>query len=82
MEEIYLLATRDKEVKELFALVHTNQENAYRKAVGPREGDRVKKELESIYIPRAKRTFENEALKKKILEEENQLKNLMQGNAI
>lgn len=81
-EKIYLLATRDKEVKELFALVHTNHEDAYRKAVGLLEGDRIKKELESIYVPRPKRPFENEILKKKILEEENQLKNLVQGNAI
>lgn len=81
-EEVYLFATRDKEMKDLIALVHTNPEDAYIKVLGLHEGATVKKELESIYIPRSKRTFENDALKKMILKEEDQLNKLIRENAI
>lgn len=75
-EKIYLFSTRDKEIKELFSLVHSDSQNAYKIALGEQLGAKIKKEFEAIYKLRPKRTFEKEKLMEKVFEEENRLMNL------
>lgn len=76
-DKIFLLATRDKEIKQLFSLLHSDSRNVYTKFLGEKIGEKVKKELDDINKPRPKIKFDKNELALKIVDEENRLKNLI-----
>ncbi|MEM9547487.1 MAG: hypothetical protein AAGA77_16020 [Bacteroidota bacterium] len=80
-KKVFLFSTRDKEIKELFSLLHSDPQKAYTKALGKKLGEKIKKKFESIHKSRPKRTFEKKKLEEKVFEEETRLTNLRE-NAI
>lgn len=53
-DNIYILATLDKELKEIFVLTHTETVDIHRQLFGEKVGDRIVDNLTAIYLPREK----------------------------
>ena len=75
--EVFLFATMDKELKKIFSHVHSQSEDVFVQILGEQEGSRVKKDLERIYKPRPKRTFDPKELAELRKREEEKLLSIM-----
>lgn len=74
--KVYLFSTRDNEIKQLLSLLHSDPQNAYRRALGKQLGDKFKTEFEAIYKQRPKKSFEKDKLMEKVIVEQSRLMHL------
>ena len=65
-DDIYLLATLDKELKEVFVVTHSEAVDIYRQLFGEKVGDRIVDNLTAIYLPREKPEIDSKKLDKMI----------------
>lgn len=73
-QDIYLFATRDKELKDLFKLTHKESLEIYTDTFGNKIGKEIIETLEQIYLPRKKPEINLKILDKLIVEEKQILK--------
>ncbi|SHJ23945.1 hypothetical protein SAMN04488096_1168 [Mesonia phycicola] len=80
-QDIYLFATRDKEMKDLFKLTHKESLEIYTDTFGNKIGKEIIETLEQIYLPREKPEINSKILDKLIIEEKQILKTNLENYA-
>ncbi|WP_156033004.1 hypothetical protein [Sediminibacter sp. Hel_I_10] len=78
-EDVYLFATRDKELKDLFKLTHKESLQIYTDTFGHKIGKQIIKSIEHICLPREKPEINSLILDKLIIEEKQILKNILEN---
>lgn len=73
-EQIYLFATMDKELRELFFLTHKESLEIYKEVFGEEKGQTIINSLSKIYVKRAKPNISQTVLDKLINKEQLNLK--------
>ncbi len=76
-KEIYLFATMDGELKDLFFLAHKESLEIYKKVFGEKTGQKIIDTVSSIYKKRSKPDINPQKLNEMIIEEKNNLENIL-----
>jgi len=74
-DKIYLFATADKELKEIFSLTNKNPDKIFSTYFGKQKGKQIEQVMNSIYLPRVKKEIEDETLNESIEIERDELEN-------
>ena len=74
-EKIYLFATADKELKEIFSLTNMHPEKIFTNYFGKQKGKQIEQIMKKIYLPRKKREISDNTLDELIEIGRNKLEN-------